>query len=95
LGKTHCKIRDGEVIPVEKCGYRIGVERPDAKYMVTPGSLVEYLTTGKVNNVFPCRHHPDRMVDGLRVNPYVAEIEGKTIYCRVCDDCLDEIAADI
>jgi hypothetical protein len=94
IGRKFVKIRGGEVIPVDKIGWPIA-GRDD--FMVTPGTIKEYLTTGGVYQG-PCKCANTQcggIVTKLRVLPYEAAIQSRTIYKFLCDNCLAANADDI
>ena len=89
---------NGKIVPLEE----IGNEIEGGGWIVTPGTIKEYLLTGKVyNGLRHCgnfhneyRNCPN-MVSKLTVNPFCDEIYGKFHYRFMCDDCNEMVAAEI
>ena len=98
IGKQFVKFRAGDAVPLEKIGHPLGNDR----FMVTPGTITEYLTTGKVYqgprhccNFRSVVHHCENMVTNLRPLPFDREIHDKLNYRFICDDCYARNAEEI
>ena len=95
VGRRFVKIRGHrKVIPLSECGERFGNHLPK-EYVVTPGTLKEYLTTGKVTQPSEriCKKHNKPMM--LYANPFTSEIYGKQNLMHGCVECFEEVALEI
>jgi hypothetical protein len=103
IGRNFTKIRGGEAIPNSKAGWPVGVWPPNdrlpvTRYMVTPGTLCEYLTKGQVDvGARQCCNHANckNMASSLRPLPFAVEIHHKQYFKFICDDCYQQNADDI
>ena len=97
IGRKFVKIRGQEPpIPKEKCGYQMfgpSAKDPHDLWVVTPGSLKEYITEGMVKPLGCCKKHGLPIM--LRCNPFDSEIYGKFKLCWVCDECYLDIRDEI
>jgi hypothetical protein len=92
IGRKVVKFRDVKrgVVPLEKIGYPIfGTQ----DFMVTPGSIKEFLTTGQIASERPCEGEQfygcHNMVTHMIVAPRGSETATKMRYVFMCDDCLE------
>ena len=65
------------------------------RFIVTPGSIANYLKTGNSPVVEKCHRENCGCVGMLVVSPFEAEIYGKTHFMKACADCHTSSALDI
>lgn len=100
--------RKALIIENEKIGYKIAYQASGPFYddvgktfedtgrrLVTPGSIAAYLKTGESPVVNKCRREDCGCVGMLVVNPFEAEIYGKTHFMNACARCHTMTALDI
>ncbi len=94
IGRSFVKIKgDKQPIPLSKCGHSFRNSKTD--FIVTPGTLSEYLKTGKVKQPCECiceKHNKSKL---LSFNPFKLEIHGKKELMYGCEDCFDEVTQRI
>lgn len=97
VGRSFVKIRGGEVIRKSKCGYKIEADR----YVVTPGSIVQYLRSNETPQERPCvceihkTNNEPAPLSKMNFNPYYFEIKSKYEWNFYCNECLNRMAGDI
>lgn len=89
IGQEFVKFRGGDAIRIALIGFPI---LGTVNHMVTPASIREYLTTGKIAPERLCDGHElhgcDQMVTGLVLGPPWSPKAGKPGFVFRCDSCL-------
>lgn len=92
IGKVFIKIKDVGLFKVSKVGNKFAGYNNE--YQCTPATVASIIKKEKLPRIFHCKEH-NVFTTELRVNPYLYEIHNERTSMIDCDQCYDNVAANI
>ena len=92
IGKVFIKIKDFGLFKVSEVGNKFA--KSNNEYQCTPATIASIIKKEKLPRIFHCKEHNVFTME-LRVNPFLNDIHNNKSSMINCQECYDNIAADM